>query len=116
MLHRIAKQDHLAETIARILSAFSGDDKNLDGDKIPTQSVRHPTLGGSTLVEPLTSRELEVLILLREPLSIKEIALRINVSYETVRRHIANLYGKLGVNRRWDAVARAEELSILPPR
>jgi len=116
MLHRIAKQDHLAETIRRILSAFSENDKNLDSNKSPTQSVRHPTPGISTLVEPLTSRELEVLTLLREPLSIKEIALRINVSYETVRRHIANLYGKLGVNRRWDAVARAEELSILPPR
>jgi ATP/maltotriose-dependent transcriptional regulator MalT len=34
----------------------------------------------------------------------------------TVNRHIANLYGKLGVNTRRDAVAKAEDLRILPPR
>ncbi len=57
-----------------------------------------------------------MLILLREPLSIKEIALKLNISYATAKRHTINLYGKLGVNQRWDAVARAEELNILPPR
>ena len=75
-----------------------------------------PSLGNSTLVEPLTPRELEVLTLLRGPLSIKEIALKLNISYATAKRHTINLYGKLGVNKRWDAVARAEELNILPPR
>jgi LuxR family maltose regulon positive regulatory protein len=67
------------------------------------------------LTEPLTRRELEVLTLLREPLSIKEIALKLNTSYATARRHTINIYGKLGVNRRLNAVARAEELNILPP-
>ena len=57
-----------------------------------------------------------MLNLLRGPLSIKEIAQKLNIAYATAKRHTINIYGKLGVNRRWDAVARAEELNILPPR
>jgi LuxR family transcriptional regulator, maltose regulon positive regulatory protein len=68
------------------------------------------------LVEPLTARELEVLALLREPVSLKEIAGRLFISYLTVRRHTANIYGKLGVNRRQAAVARAKAMGLLPRR
>jgi ATP/maltotriose-dependent transcriptional regulator MalT len=56
-----------------------------------------------------------VLGLLRGPSSIKEIALKLNISYATAKRHTINLYAKLGVNQRWHAVARAAELNILPP-
>jgi LuxR family maltose regulon positive regulatory protein len=59
---------------------------------------------------------LEILALLRERLSNKEIARMLCLSPMTVKRHIANLYGKLGVNKRWDAVIEAEALGILPPR
>ena len=113
MLSRLAKQDHSTETIRRILAAFPGEDEKLVSSE---SSSRHLSLGVSTLVEPLTPRELEVLVLLRGPLSIKEIALKLNISYATARRHTINIYGKLGVNQRWNAVAKAEELSILPPR
>ena len=51
---------------------------------------------------------------LRGPSSIKEIALTLNISYATAKRHTINIYGKLGVNQRWRAVASAEELNILP--
>ena len=51
-----------------------------------------------------------MLALLREPLSNKEIARRLNVSTVTVKRHTVNIYSKLGVNRRWDAVAKAAAL------
>ncbi len=47
---------------------------------------------------------------------VKEIALALHLSPATVKRHINNIYAKLGVNKRWHAVARAEELNILPPR
>ena len=113
MLHRLVKQGHPAEMIRRIMAAFPADDKNWVGSK---SLSRQPSLDTSTLAEPLTPRELEVLLLLRGPLSIKEIALKLNISYATVKSHTINLYGKLGVNGRWNAVARAEELNILPPR
>ncbi len=64
----------------------------------------------------LTAREIDVLALLREPLSTKEIARRLAISPATVKRHTINIYGKLGVSGRWDAVARAEELGHLQQR
>ena len=68
------------------------------------------------LTDPLTSRELEVLALLPERLSNKEIAHRLGLAPTTVKRHTVNLYGKLGVNKRWDAVIKAEALGVLPRR
>jgi len=113
MLRQLDSQGHSAEMIRRILAAFQEDRNNLLNSARPAQPRRQQSLANSTLVEPLTRRELEVLILLREPLSIKEIALKLNISYATASRHTVNIYGKLGVNGRWDAVARAEELNIL---
>jgi LuxR family maltose regulon positive regulatory protein len=115
ILRRIARQNHSTEMIRRILAAFQEDNKNLLGNASPAQLRRQPSLTNSTLAEPLTQRELEVLTLLRDPLSIKEIALKLNISYATASRHTVNIYGKLGVNGRWKAVARAEELNIFPP-
>jgi LuxR family maltose regulon positive regulatory protein len=66
------------------------------------------------LVEPLTDRELEVLQHLAEGLSNREIAQRLFVSLPTVKSHARNIYGKLGVNGRKQAVARAKVLGILP--
>jgi len=116
MLHRFARQDPSAEWIIRILAAFPEDNKSLVKGESPASPKPYQASGASVLAEPLTPRELEVLSLLRGPLSIKEIALELNLSYTTVKSHTNNIYGKLGVNRRWNAVARAEELNILPPR
>jgi len=110
MLHRLEKQGNSMETIRRILAAFPQDDNDLVNSKSTAQPSRHPSLGISAFAEPLTSRELEVLILLRGPSSIKEIANQLHISYATARRHTINLYGKLGINQRWNAVTR-----ILPP-
>ncbi len=116
MLRRLVSQGYLVETIHRILAAFPADDNNLVSRESPVQPEPGTTLGISTLAEPLTRRELEVLALLRGPSSIKEIAQKLNVSYATAKDHTIKIYAKLGVNRRWDAVSRAEELNILPPR
>jgi len=116
LLRLLARKGRSVETIQRILAAFPEHDVNLVGSGSPAQPGRHPSLDISTLAESLTPRELEVLNLLQEPMSIKEIALTLNISYATAKRHTINLYGKLGVNRRREAVARAEKLSILPPR
>ena len=72
-------------------------------------------MANAELVEPLTRRELEVLALLREHLSNREIADRLYLSEATVKRHTSNIYGKLGVNKRWAAVAKAETLKLLSP-
>lgn len=116
MLRRLFSQGHSGELIRRILAAFQEDAKNLLGSASPAQPKRQPSRANSTLPEPLTQRELEVMSLLRDPLSIKEIALTLGISYATTSRHTVNIYAKLGANGRWDAVVKAEDLKILPPR
>ncbi len=65
------------------------------------------------LVEPLSTRELEVLRLIGAGLSNQQIADKLSVAASTVKTHINNIYGKLGVQTRIQAVQRARELRIL---
>jgi LuxR family maltose regulon positive regulatory protein len=64
-------------------------------------------------LEPLNERELEVLHLIAEGLSNKKIAERLVIALSTVKWHINNLFGKLGVHSRTQAVAQAKELGLL---
>jgi DNA-binding NarL/FixJ family response regulator len=65
------------------------------------------------LAEPLTARELEVLQLLSEGLSNKEIGGRLGISESTAKFHVNAILGKLGANGRTDAVVRAARLGLL---
>lgn len=65
------------------------------------------------LVEPLSPRELEVLHLIDQGLSNPEIAERLTLAPSTVKTHINNIYGKLGVQGRVQAINRAKELGLL---
>ena len=67
----------------------------------------------SPLIESLTGRETEVLQLITEGLSNKEIAERLGLSGNTVKGYVKNIYGKLGANRRVQVAARAKELGLL---
>jgi LuxR family transcriptional regulator, maltose regulon positive regulatory protein len=65
------------------------------------------------LVEALSARELEVLALLATGKSNRAIAEELVVTLDTVKRHVTNLFNKLGVASRVQAVARARELGLL---
>ena len=65
------------------------------------------------LVEPLTAREVEIMRLIAAGMRNQEIADLLFISLHTVKRHIANAYGKLGVSHRTEAVARVNELNLL---
>lgn len=71
-----------------------------------------PSLANAAL---LTAREMDVLHLLGRRYSDKEIATQLYISVSTVKRHSANIYQKLYVNSRREAVAMAQSLGILPP-
>jgi LuxR family maltose regulon positive regulatory protein len=66
------------------------------------------------LIEPLSEREIEVLQLIAKGLTNQVIATRLYLSLNTVKVHTRNIYGKLGVNNRTQAVGRARALGILP--
>ncbi|MGE0570482.1 MAG: LuxR C-terminal-related transcriptional regulator [Dehalococcoidia bacterium] len=65
------------------------------------------------LIEPLTPREREILGLVAAGLRNQEIAEQLVISLPTVKRHIANTYGKLGAGHRAEAIARANALGLL---
>ena len=67
----------------------------------------------SALVEPLTPRERDVLRLISQGLSNKEIAEKLFIALNTVKRHTSSIYGKLGVKSRTHAAAQARELGLL---
>ena len=89
--------------IAEILDAFSL--ANAEDDR----SASTP----SNSVDPLTGREREVLKYLATDLSTKEIAETMSVTWSTTRTHIKNIYSKLGVHGRYEAVQYAEEHKLL---
>jgi LuxR family maltose regulon positive regulatory protein len=86
-------------------------------DQIREAFLREPSSAvaraQSVLPDPLTERELDVLKLLGERLSNKEIAARLFVSPDTVKTHVSRIYRKLHVNRRRDAVEKAIASGLL---
>ncbi len=69
----------------------------------------------TSLVEPLSLRELEVLRLIARGDSNQEIANRLVITVSAVKKHAGNIYGKLNVSSRTQAVSRARQLGLLPP-
>ena len=66
------------------------------------------------LPEPLTERELEVLRMMASGARNKEIAAQLVVAGKTVKHHVGQIYTKLGVRTRTEAVARARQVGLLP--
>lgn len=85
-------------------------------DHLRQQAQLHrpaPPQRAVTLREPLSERELEILRALAHSMSNKRIAQVLGVSPETVKWHLHNVYGKLGVVGRDDAVARGRDLGLV---
>jgi LuxR family maltose regulon positive regulatory protein len=101
LLRKVAVRGFALEYVSKLLTALEET-----GKKIHFASV-------SPLSETLSERELEVLRLLTTRLSSPEIAQELVIAVSTVRSHIRNIYSKLGVHRRTDAVHRAKELGLL---
>jgi LuxR family maltose regulon positive regulatory protein len=111
LLRQAATRGIAPEYTSKLVAAFEQPDRAALASA-PTDSPQQlPSL--QPLVEPLSERELEVLRLLAIGLSNPEIAQRLFIATSTVRSHLKNIYGKLNVHRRWDAVHRAEELGLL---
>ncbi len=71
-----------------------------------------PSQSPQPLIEPLTPRELEVLRLVAEGLTNREIAQELVIAKGTVKAHLHNIHSKLAVSNRTEAAARARELDL----
>ena len=78
----------------------------------PSPTVQ-PAPSHASLVEPLTERETEVLRLLAAGASNPEIAAQLIMSVGTVKSHTHQIFGKLAVNNRTQAVVRAQALGLI---
>jgi LuxR family maltose regulon positive regulatory protein len=107
LLIQFADRSSRPDYIQQVLTAFPGQPQ-LNAKQRPAIAPRR-----DDLTEPLTRREREVLVLLGKWLSDKEIAEKLVISPRTVKKHASNIYGKLGVKNRMQAVEKAKELGFL---
>ena len=100
LLQEVRRRDVMPDYVGQLLAAIGADLEQSSND-------------ARVISEPLTSREAEILRLLAAGLTNREIADELVISPETVKKHAANIYGKLGVRTRTAAAARALELDLL---
>jgi LuxR family maltose regulon positive regulatory protein len=101
LLEQAAAQRIAPDYVAALLSASGLADHG------PTPLRAQP------LIEPLSARELEVLALVAEGLSNREVADRLHIAESTVKSHLNSVYGKLAVDNRTQAAAKARSLNLL---
>jgi LuxR family transcriptional regulator, maltose regulon positive regulatory protein len=116
LLYEVASQRIQPEYVGRLLAAFpTGDQPSAVSHQSSAVRTHHSSPSTQhSLIEPLSERELEVLRLVAEGSSNEEIAQRLVLSLSTVKFHTSNIFGKLAVKNRTEAVARARGLGILP--
>ena len=101
---RRSAPERIQKYVQRLLEAF---------DEIGKSLISQATIEANGLIEQLTPREMEVLELLAIGDSNQTIADKLVITVRTVKKHTGNIYGKLNVNSRIQAVARAHELGLL---
>jgi LuxR family maltose regulon positive regulatory protein len=89
----------------KLLSAFDTEQRKSEGK--PAQPLTQ------LLIEPLSQREIKILQLIAQGLSNREIGERLFLALDTVKGHNRNIFDKLQVKSRTEAVARAHELGLL---
>jgi LuxR family maltose regulon positive regulatory protein len=104
LLYEALGREIVPDYVRRLLAAFP---------EAPSEKIAAPQTPDMDWVEPLSDREIEVLQLLAEGLTNQEIGARLYLSPYTIKAHTRNIYSKLDVHSRTQAVARARALGIL---
>jgi len=115
LLKRLAAKNIAVDYIGQLLGAFRENQNGVKPGAFGTQTVGRRSTINQPLVDHLTNRELDILDLLAQRLQNKEIAVKLFISPKTVKKHLDNIYGKLSVNNRRQAVEKAQIIGILQP-
>ena len=107
LLHMAVSKQIFTDYSRTLLSLF-------DGATPPVPTPSGPAQDDALLVEAISEREIEVLRLLANGRTYKEIAQEMFVSVNTVKSHLKSIYSKLGVNNRREAVSQARLLHLIP--
>ncbi|UCD99964.1 MAG: hypothetical protein JSV42_04405 [Chloroflexota bacterium] len=107
LLYEASSRKIYPQYIGKLLAAYRSFEP-------ASQSIEKREKGIPEVIEPLSAREVEVLELIADGLSNKEIASQLHVSLSTVKGHNRNIFGKLLVNNRTQAVAKGRALGIIP--
>ena len=105
--------DASIEVVGEFPTIGSANAAGLDADGILIAPDAPPAGEDDTVAEALTAREIQVLELLAEGLPNKAIAVRLAISDQTVKFHVASISGKLGAANRTDAVRRAVRRGLI---
>jgi len=108
MAHLLSEAEAIGvmpDSIGKLLAVCEAEEQKRENNSYPPPA--------QPLIEPLSPRELEVLHLMAQGRSNQEISERLFLALSTVKGHNRNIFGKLQVQRRTEAVARARELGLL---
>jgi LuxR family maltose regulon positive regulatory protein len=108
------QQGRLSAYLDKLLAAFGPlQAANNSFSSSEHAAIQDPQSKIQNLIEPLTERELEILRLVNSGLSNNEIADQLIVTVGTVKKHLNNIFGKLGVSSRTQALVCARALNLL---
>jgi LuxR family maltose regulon positive regulatory protein len=99
--------------IGKLLAVFEAEEQKSEGKSNLPPALPEGQRDGESLSESLSQRELEVLRLIAQGLSNREISKRLFLALNTVKGHNQKIYSKLQVQSRTEAIARARELDLL---
>ncbi len=111
LLSAAAAMGLMQDYIGKLLAAFEAETRQREDTAF--RPPASPTAPAQPLIEPLSHREVEVLQLVAQGLSNQEISEQLFLALDTVKGHNRNIFSKLQVQRRTEAVARARELGLL---
>jgi LuxR family maltose regulon positive regulatory protein len=111
LLSEAAAQGIMPDYTSKLLAAFKAEAQKRRDEPYLSPDTLPP--GVRPLIEPLTPREREVLQLIAAGHSNPEIAEQLVIAVTTVKTHAQNIYGKLQVSNRFQAIARAQDLNLL---
>jgi LuxR family maltose regulon positive regulatory protein len=105
LLTETAASGIMPDYCGKLLAVFEAERQQEGGESYPSHA--------QPLIDSLSKREMEILLLIAAGLKNKEIAEQLVISLNTVLYHIKNIYSKLGVNKRTLAIVKAKEIGLI---